>query len=62
VRVLRVFAEVRDGIMDLASNREEVSLRDAIDLDFIRQQAEEGLYCMPSCTRLVSSIVKVSAL
>jgi hypothetical protein len=60
VRVLRVLAEIRDGIMDLAGSREEIFLRDAIDLDFIRQQAEAGLYDWASCTKLVASIVQVA--
>jgi hypothetical protein len=59
VRVLRVLAEIRDGIKDLAGAREAGALDEAVDLDFIKQQAEAGLYDWTSCTKLVSSIVEI---
>ena len=40
VRVLRALAEIRDGIVDLTGNREMQALGEAVDLDFIKQQAE----------------------
>jgi hypothetical protein len=59
VRVLRVLAEIRDGIKDLAGSREAGAVDEAVDLDFIKQQAEAGLYDWTSCTKLVSSIVEI---
>ena len=59
VRVLRVLAEIRDGIKDLAGSREAGALAESVDLDFIKQQAEAGLYDWDSCTKLVSSIVEI---
>ena len=58
-RVLRVLAEIRDGISDLAGSREADTLRELVDLDFIRQQANAGLYEWSSCSRLVASLVQV---
>ena len=60
--MLRVFGEIRDAILELTSNREEAYFREVVDLDFIRQQAEQGLYYMSNCRRLVASIVEVRAL
>ena len=59
VRVLRVLAEIRDGINDLAGSREEGVLRELVDLDYIKQQAEARLYDWTSCYKLVSSLVVV---
>jgi len=59
VRVLRVLAEIRDGINDLAGSRETANLAEAVDLDYIKQQAEAGLFTWGSCSRLVSAIVEV---
>jgi len=50
VRVLRVLAEVRDGI-------KEVTKLDAMDLDIIKQQADAGLFTWASCHELVGSVV-----
>ena len=59
VRVLRVLGEISDGISDLAGSREAGSIKEIVDLVFIRQQAEAGLYCWSSCLGLVSGIVEV---
>jgi hypothetical protein len=59
VRVLRVLAEIRDGINDLAGSRESGSIAEAVDLEFIKQQAELGLYGWDNCMRLIGSIVAV---
>lgn len=59
VRVLRVLAEIRSGINDLAGSRESGHLSEAVDLDFIKQQAEKGLFGWENCTRLIGSIVQV---
>jgi hypothetical protein len=59
VRVLRALAEIRDGINDMAGSREAGSMAEAVDLDFIKQQAEAGLFTWDSCRRLVGSVVEV---
>ena len=59
MRVLRVLGEIRDGIKDLAGSREEGAMGELGDLDFIKQQAEAGLYGWDSCAKLVSLIVEV---
>ena len=59
VRVIRVLAEIKDGINDLAGSREAGAITDAVDIDYIKQQAEAGLYTWVSCTALVTSIVEV---
>ena len=58
-RVLRVLAEIRDGISELAGPWESESIREAVDLDFIRQQVAAGLYGWDSCTGLVAGVVAV---
>lgn len=59
VRVLRVLSEIREGIADLSGSRESKIIREAVDLEFIKQQAEQGLYEWGSCMRLIGSIVAV---
>jgi hypothetical protein len=59
VRVLRVLAEIRDGISELAGSLQSGAIAEAVDLDFIKQQAEAGLYGWESCKNLVASIVAV---
>ena len=59
VRVLRVLAEIRDGISDLAGGRESGGLSEALDLDHIKGQVEKGLYGWDSCTSLIAGIVAV---
>jgi hypothetical protein len=51
--VLRVLAEIRDGINDLTGGREDSLLQEAVDLDFLKQQAEAGLFGWINCTQLV---------
>ena len=59
VRVLRVLAEIRDGISELAGSREAGSVSEAVDLGFIKQQAEAGLYGWDSCRGLIAAVVAV---
>ena len=59
VRVLRVLSEVLDGIKDLVGSRESNVISEAVDLDFIKQQAEQGLYAWESAISLVEAIVAV---
>jgi hypothetical protein len=56
VRVLRALAEIRDGIVDLTGNREMQALGEAVDLDFIKQQAEAGLFAWVSCVHMVHAL------
>jgi hypothetical protein len=60
VRVLRVLAEIRDGVADLAGSSEWAGrIAEAVDLGFIKQQAELGLYGWDSCMRLIGCILAV---
>jgi hypothetical protein len=59
VRVLRVLAEIRDGINDLAGSKEAGSISEVIDLDHIKKQAELGLYSWDHCKSLSSSVLLV---
>ena len=59
VRVLRVLSEIRDGISELAGNRESVAVFEAIDIDFIRQQVDLGVYGLESCVRLATAVVGI---
>ena len=58
-RVLHVLAEIRDGINDLAGSREAGAISEMVDLEYIKQQAENRLYDWESCTRLIGGIVAV---
>ena len=55
-RVLRVLAEIRDGIHDLAGTRDSCNIMEAVDLDFIRTQAERGLFSWQDCVRLITAV------
>ena len=59
VRVLRVLCEIRDGISEVAGSRESASIHEAIDLDFIRQQADLGAFGWDSCKNLVGAVVGI---
>ena len=59
VRVIRVLCEIRDGINDLAGSREKSPLDEVLDLEFIKQQADAGLYTWDNCRRLVAGILAV---
>ncbi len=59
VRVLRVLSEVRDGILDLAGVRESVAISEAIDIDFIKDQAELGIFDGMACKSLVGAVVGI---
>jgi hypothetical protein len=58
VRVLRVLTEIRDGILELTGTREVQALREAVDsdIDFIKQQAEAGLFSWVSSVHLVHAL------
>jgi hypothetical protein len=59
VRVLRVLGEIRDGIKDLTGAREEGCIADVLDLDFIKDQVDKGLYDFCSATKLVEQVVLI---
>jgi hypothetical protein len=59
VRVLRVLAEIRDGISDLAGSIEASAIHEAVDLDFIKRQVELGVYEWDNCKRLVGTVVGI---
>jgi hypothetical protein len=54
VRVLRVLADVRDGIAELAGEREASQMREVVDLDLIRQQTNAGVLDWTGCIGLVA--------
>ena len=58
VRALRVLGEIRDGISELAGGESGV-IAEAVDLEHIRRQAEQGLYGWESCSRLVDAVAAV---
>ena len=59
VRVLRVLSEIRDGVADIAGGRAAADISEVIDLDFIKHQAEAGLYGWDSCRKLFACVVAV---
>ena len=59
VRVLRVLAEIRDGIVDLAGSREATAIRGVIDIELIKQQTDSGAFNWDTCKQLVGSVVTV---
>ena len=59
VRVLRVLAEIRDGIAEVGGGRVATSIREAVDTELIKQQAESGAFGWDSCMSLVGSVVTI---
>ena len=59
VRVLRVLGEIRDGLADLAGAHEAAALNEAIDLDYLRQRAEEGAMTPDACRALLLAILAI---
>ena len=59
-RVLHVVADIRDGLHDLSVRASRpVDVQQVIDLDYIRRQAELGLYNWQDCLRLIATIFGV---
>lgn len=59
VRVIRVLSEIRDGIADLGSGNEAVSINQVVDVEAIREQVEGGKLEWAACEQLVGGIVGV---
>jgi hypothetical protein len=61
VRVLRVLAEIRDGVKDIATqwSTGAAAIDEAVDLDFIKAQAEAGRYTWTNCRNLIEAVVVV---
>ena len=59
VRVLRVLSEIRDAIVDIAGSRESDAIKEIIDIEFIKTQAELGAFGWDSCKHLVGGVVSV---
>lgn len=59
MRVLRVLREIRDGISELAGPRENATIYEVIDMDFIQTQTELGVYNWENCKHLVGGILSV---
>jgi hypothetical protein len=58
-RVLRVLAEIRDAIRELAGQREAVTIDEIVDISHIQQQAEVGAFTWQNCIDLVGGVVGV---
>ena len=58
-RVIHVVAEIKTGVSDLSSPMENATLNEVVDLDFIKQQAEAGIFGWTSCMQLVSSVMSI---
>ena len=59
-RVLHVVADIRDGLHDLSVRASRpVDVQQVIDLDYIRRQAELGLYNWQDCLCLIATIFGV---
>ena len=58
-RVLQVVAELREGLDTLRGNRNLGNFMQVVNVDYIRQQAERGLYTWPDCLNLITTIFSV---
>ena len=59
VRVLQVVAELRDGLDTLRGTRNLGNFMQVVNVDYIRDQAERGLYNWPECRNLITTIFRV---
>ncbi len=59
MRVIRVLAEIRDGINDIAGSQEKSAINEVIDIGFIETQTEKALYDWDSCKRLVGQVLAI---
>ena len=57
VRVLRVFVEVRNGMIEAAPPHVAMQAAELLDMDFIKQQVDAGLCTWDSCQALVENVV-----
>lgn len=58
-RALRVLAEIRDGIAELASAHQSLAIREIVDIDHIKAQLNSGAYDWASCTATIQGIFRV---
>ena len=58
-RLLRLLGEIRDGITDVACCHRGDDVHQVIDIEFIKGQAEAGLYDWGDCRQLVCAIVSI---
>jgi hypothetical protein len=58
-RVLRVLAEIRDGVNELVGSREGGQINDAIDIQHIQQQLQAGAFSWGDCKHLVGAVVTI---
>ena len=62
VRVLRVLTEIQDGIYNLAAGTKgpkNDNIVEVVDVDYILQQAEKGLYDWSNCKSLIEAIFTI---
>ena len=59
-RVLRVLAEIRDGIAELASAPQSLAIREIVDVNHIQAQLQSDAYDWASCTATIQGIFRVT--
>ena len=59
VRVLQVVAELREGLDTLRGTRNLGNFMQVVNVDYIRDQAERGLYNWLECRNLITTIFRV---
>ena len=59
-RALRVLAEIRDGIAELASAPQALAIREIVDVDHIKAQLRSDAYDWASCTATIQGIFRVA--
>ena len=60
VRVMRVLAEIRDGIRDLAGEREAVAIMEAIDDDYMKERMHAQAFSWDDCKNLIANVVRIT--
>jgi hypothetical protein len=51
--------QVRDGIAELAGTREDNSIADILDVDFIKQRIDGGTYAFGDAARLIQQVMVI---
>ncbi len=59
VRVLRVLAEIRDGMVALAGTTEAVHIQEHMDMELIQQQVDQGVWTWASWVPFVTGVVSL---
>jgi hypothetical protein len=59
VRVMRVLVEIRDGIRDLAGEREAVAIMEAIDEEHMKERIKALAFPWSDCKNLIANVVRI---